>query len=186
MRIALIPTGRMELHGLERCLGRLFPGHELEVVESGRDALDRPIPFDGFTSSALPVPLRTTRDPPTNLSKLVQAMAAELEPGRAGERADHCIVIDDLELANVERPDRVVAAIRHEVRLHLEGGAAALRSLDWPTVARRPDHMRYARSLLVDLAEALGGWPSAVAQGGDEAVLTSIHRAPKDRVLRNM
>ena len=67
-----------------------------------------------------------------------------------------------------------------------DGGAAALRRLDWPTVARRPDHMRYARSLLADLADKLGEWPSTVARGGEEAPLTSIRHAPKDRVLRNM
>lgn len=300
----------MELHGLERCLGRLYPGHELEVVEAERDPHDRPVPFDGFTSSALPTPLRMPEDPPTNLSKLVQAMAAELEPGRVGKRADLCIVLDDLELANVERPERVVAAIRHEIRLHLEqlhqrrptlvarvaqalldrgsfhfavpmieawlfadpasvdvagipsdrvprltkgrdpeqfstddpeytvatdaeciamsrkrrnrraawmrpdrlrhpkaylswlcrdpsardctnyhetdGGAAALQRLDWPTVVRQPHHMRYARSLLADMADVLGRWPSVIPQGGDEAHLTSIRHAPRERVLRNM
>lgn len=41
MRIALIPTGKMELHGLERCLGRLFPDHEFVVVEAERDSIDR-------------------------------------------------------------------------------------------------------------------------------------------------
>lgn len=300
----------MELHGLGRCLGRLFPSQVFEVVEAERDAYDRPVPFNGCTSSSLPAPLRTSDDPPSNLSKLVQAMASVLEPGREGKRADLCLVLDDLELANVERPERVVAAIRHEVRLHLEdlrqrrptladrvaqtlldrgsfhfavpmieawlfadptaataipipgdrrprlaegrdpeqfladdpeyasaddaeciamarrrrnrraawmrpdrmrhpkayltwlcrdpsshdctgyhetdGGAAALQELDWPTVVRRPDHMRYARSLLADLADVLGQWPTTVSQGGYEAALTSIHHAPRDRVLRNM
>jgi hypothetical protein len=302
----------MELHGLGRCLERLFPAHDFEVVELERDAHDRPRPFDGFTSSRLATPLRAPTDPPSNLSKLVQAMASELVPGRAGKPADLCIVLDDLELTNLDQPGRVVDAIRHEVRLHLEelqrrrpqlaprvargllhggsfhfavpmieawlfadpagvtavgvpsdrrprlvqgrdpeqfltedpeyataddaecvalaskrrrrrqraawvrpdrtrhpkaylswlcrdpseadctryheteSGAAALRQLDWPSVARRPDHMRYARALLADLAAVLGGWPRNVAQGGDLASLTSIHQIPKDRVLRNM
>jgi hypothetical protein len=67
-----------------------------------------------------------------------------------------------------------------------DGGAAALRGLDWPAVVRRPDHMRFARSLLADLADALGRWPTTISQGGNEAPLTSIRHAPKDRVLRNM
>jgi hypothetical protein len=310
VRIALIPTGKMELHGLERCLGRLFPHHEFVVVEAERDPYDRPIPFNGFTSSSLPTPLRGPADAPSNLTKLVQAMAAELEPGRGDDRSDLCMVLDDLELANVDRPERVVAAIRHEVRLHLDelhhrrptlaprvaralldggsfhfavpmieawlfadpacltaagvpgdrptrltagrdpeqfltddpdftsaddaecvvmarkrrrrrapwiradralhpkaylgwlcrdpslpdctsyresdGGAAALRRLDWPTVARRPEHMRYARALLADLADKLDTWPSTVTRIGEEAPLTSVRHAPKDRVLRNM
>jgi hypothetical protein len=108
----------MELHGLERCLGRLFPSHELVVVPERLDERNGPFPFNGFTSSSIPTPLRGPSDPSTTLTKLVQAMAGELERGRS--QADLCIVLDDLELANVDRPQRVVDAIRHEVRLHLQ------------------------------------------------------------------
>lgn len=66
------------------------------------------------------------------------------------------------------------------------GGASALAQLDWSTVIRQPNHMRYARALLADLADALGGWPSNVARGGELERLTSIHEVPRDRVLRNM
>lgn len=107
----------MELHGLVRCLGRLFPSHAFVVVPERLDARDGPRPFNGFTSSSIPTPLREASEPGTTLTKLVEAMAGELERGRS--QADLCVVLDDLELANVVRPQRVIEAIRHEVGLHL-------------------------------------------------------------------
>lgn len=104
----------MELAGLPHCLGRLFPGHDFEALPQGamgpRNEL---VPYDGFTSN--PLPLAAQR--PTTLTRLVQAMSAALM-GRGA--ADLCVVLDDLELANVEQSETVVEVVRAEVRAHIE------------------------------------------------------------------
>ena len=33
MRVVLIPTGQAELGGLSRCLSRLFPDHDFDVLQ---------------------------------------------------------------------------------------------------------------------------------------------------------
>lgn len=112
-RVALIPTGQMELGGLAGCLQRLFPEHEFETLHQGFvGKRNQPEPFYGFTSSPLP----STTERPTTLTKLVEAMFGSL----IRDKDRQCVVIDDLELANVAEPERVVAVVRAEIREMLE------------------------------------------------------------------
>lgn len=68
-----------------------------------------------------------------------------------------------------------------------EHGVRALEDLDWPLVTRRPDHTRFARSLLADLEDMLGPPIQALPTElsiGDTHPLT--WPPPRDPVLRNL
>lgn len=65
-----------------------------------------------------------------------------------------------------------------------EGGRAALRDLDWPAVLEPPEHVRFMRSLIHDLAHALG--EDAVAQRYAGATHPRTWPPPRDRLLRNI
>lgn len=116
MLVKLIPTGRAELLGLAACLQPIFPTHTFECVRGGVDEQDRPLPFDSFTSSRIKAPDK----PGTVLGRLVQQLASEVCPGRAGKPADLAILIDDLELANADQPGIVIEAVRNAVKQHLK------------------------------------------------------------------
>jgi hypothetical protein len=123
VRVAIIPTGVMELRGLSGCLARLFPAHDFVDVprvpaRPGRDAE----PFSqSFTARHRP---SATTDVPTNLAKLVQELAGQVYPRRR-EAADLAVVVDDLELFNVDQPEVIVEAVRRAVRGHVERAALA-------------------------------------------------------------
>jgi hypothetical protein len=63
-------------------------------------------------------------------------------------------------------------------------GHEALRSLDWRGVLGPEAHARFARSLLVDLADGLGRSEAAALFPGDRHALTA--RNARDNVLRNL
>ncbi|HSJ99630.1 MAG TPA: hypothetical protein VK932_00260 [Kofleriaceae bacterium] len=119
MKIALLPTGRTEWHGLPIALQRLFPAHEFYgLPEEG--VFRSTGPFDGFTSSTL-----TERHEgeylPERARDLVERAAQEaLGDGSRREAADVVVVLDDLELANRHQPDRVLRVFRRAVERHLE------------------------------------------------------------------
>lgn len=110
MRIALITTGGMELLGLPTALDRLFPGHTIEAVEDvpGRC-------FSCITSNRLPLP--PTPYPPM-VDKIVARAAAMVDPRLSGG-PDMVLILDDLELANLDQPEVVVAVFRDAVARHL-------------------------------------------------------------------
>jgi hypothetical protein len=65
-----------------------------------------------------------------------------------------------------------------------DGGRAALRSLDWPAVLAPEEHVRFLRSLIHDLADALGQHDVAERYAGTTHPLT--WPPPHDRFLRNI
>lgn len=73
-----------------------------------------------------------------------------------------------------------------EPRAYVEtkGGQAALRDLDWPAVLAAEEHVRFMRSLIHDLADALGEY--AVAQSFAGATHSCTWPPPPDRLLRNV
>lgn len=126
MRVALLTTGRMEFYGLPKALWQLFPEHDFTCIPkiAGSDE-----PWDGFTSAALPI-----RAPAggSALDKLVQAMVANIVPGRDGNPPDFLVLLDDLELANADQPEVVIHELRCAVKRHigtLPHGLAARASL---------------------------------------------------------
>lgn len=117
MRVAVLATGVMELHGLAACLGQLFPSHSFEIVAERRGSVGVPAqPFNQSFTSRIDLirPLRT----PTTLEKLVRKLAATVYPRTRGA-PDVALVVDDLELCNVDQPGVAVEAVRRAVEAHL-------------------------------------------------------------------
>jgi hypothetical protein len=73
-----------------------------------------------------------------------------------------------------------------EPRAYVEtqGGQAALRALDWPMVLESHEHVRFLRSLIHDLADALGEY--AVAERFAGATHPCTWPPPTDKLLRNV
>lgn len=117
MRVALIPTGKLELCGLAGALERAFPGHEFAC----RPLIpgDKPAPFRSFTSAELP--LASLHDPSSSLSELVDAMIDAL---REDEDNDLVLVLDDLELFNEGKAGVVCDEFRAAVHRRLARLAA--------------------------------------------------------------
>jgi hypothetical protein len=124
MRVAVLPTGRMELAGVPLALEALFPAHDFYAVAKWPSE-----PFDSFTSSGEPL---TPTQPNGNVVKIVEQMAAELVPGRGGNAPDLLLVLDDLELPNKHQPEVVVQVFRDATARHL----AQLQSIN-PKLADR-------------------------------------------------
>ncbi|MCA9644837.1 MAG: hypothetical protein KC492_29310, partial [Myxococcales bacterium] len=55
MKVALLPTGRTEWHGLASALGRLFPAHDFYCLPTEAELQSAPdlFPYPGFTSAQL-------------------------------------------------------------------------------------------------------------------------------------
>jgi hypothetical protein len=113
MRVAILPTGGMELRGVPPALERLFPGHEFYPVPKRSEP---PVPFDSFTSSDKALRLDM---PNGNVDKLVEQMAAELVPGRRGHAPDLLLVLEDLEVPNKHQPGVVVQVFRDATVRHV-------------------------------------------------------------------
>lgn len=121
MKVAVITTGVMELHGLVGALARFFPGHDFHAIARvpampGRAAE----PFDGFTSN--PVKPSDAFDPASTLRKLIAQLAGCVYP-TAGV-FDLAVLLDDLELVNLRQPAVVTETVRAAVGAHVEAVAA--------------------------------------------------------------
>lgn len=113
MRVAILPTGRMEFRGVPRALATLFPDHAFYSISKRPGD---PEPFDSFTSSGRPL---TPAEPNGNVDKIVERMAAELVPGRDGDPPDLLFALDDLELSNRQKPQAVVQVFREATTRHV-------------------------------------------------------------------
>lgn len=113
--IALIVTGDMERLALAESLTRVFP--EAKFLESQK--------VDSFTSGQVTWPPPQRPGLLSNIEKFAIAMIAALDPGRRKPRPDRVVGIDDLELANLERPEAVIGAFRCALTTALERQAAA-------------------------------------------------------------
>jgi len=109
MRVALIPTGKLELLGLKPALDRAFPGHDFHCVPfTGND------PFRSFTSATLP--LATLHDQNSSLSELIGGIVDQLYPE---SKSDLVFALDDLELRNRGKEAIVIDEFRSGVARHL-------------------------------------------------------------------
>ena len=120
MRVAILPTGRMEWHALPRALARLFPGHTFYCLPTEaliRSHLER-FPYDGVTSVALQASHEET--PPESARELVARAAQEALGDRKQAPADLVVIVDDVELPNMAQPDRIVRVMHHAAQAHLE------------------------------------------------------------------
>lgn len=121
MKIAFVPTGRTEWHGLPGAFGTLFPGHEFLVLPTRREITSHPddFPAPGFTSAALQA--RHEDLPPEAACDLVARAAQAAVGDRSEKAADMVVVLEDLELANAAQPDRVTRVFRAAAIAHLRG-----------------------------------------------------------------
>jgi hypothetical protein len=119
MRVAILPTGRMEWNALPLALARLFPDHEFYSLPSQREIDSHPLdfPLPSFTSTRL-----RTGTPSAPAARLVQRAAREALGDRTGARdaADMVVIVDDLELANLDQPDVVADVFRVATFNHLD------------------------------------------------------------------
>ncbi len=123
MRIALIPTGVMELNGLAKSLRRCFGDeHDFFAVPSVPEAPGVSArAFNGFTSNGVNRDHASIAESPVRLlvAELAQQVYPRARRGRSGPAADLAIVIDDLELENVGAEDAVAGTFRLAVERHL-------------------------------------------------------------------
>jgi hypothetical protein len=120
MRIAVVPTGRMEHVGLPLALKRLFPGHEFYALPTFLEQKSNPhveFPIHSFTSTDVEALIGK----PNNADKLLaRALGEALGEQRRREAADLVIMLDDLELVNGHQPERVVKIVREAAQRHLD------------------------------------------------------------------
>ncbi len=154
MKIALLPTGRTEWHGLPGALKNLFPAepaHEFYVVPTAAEIRSNPdgFPYPGFTTT----PLRAAHEtsPPEAAEELVGRAAQEALGDRGVSPADLVIVLDDLELANSGQADRVCRVFCAAVQGHLAKLGAGGRSTRMQKIFRE----RVSFHLLVPMIEAI-------------------------------
>lgn len=160
MRVALLPTGRTEWHGLSVALERLFSGHDFYVLP-GAAVFGSTGPFDGFTSTTL-TENHEGEYLPEAASTLVEHAAQEALGDRRRDEADVVVVLDDLELANQHQPGRVTRVFRRAVERHLAGLHARARR-QTETALRE----RVSFHLIVPMIEAwFFGDPQALRAAG--------------------
>jgi hypothetical protein len=119
MKVALLPTGRTEWHGLAPALGRLFPEHEFYCLPTDAEVRSDPdrFPYPGFTSA--PLTSAHLNTPPESARELVSRAAQEALGDRRRAAADLVFIIDDVELPNTAQLHHVVAVMRRAVEAHL-------------------------------------------------------------------
>jgi len=151
MRVAILPTGRTEWHGLVGALERLFQGHEFYPLPTAMEVdSDRyKFPYDGFTSG--PLNARHVQEPPESAFLLVERAAQEAVGDRRQRPADLVVVLDDLELGN--EADLATQVFRAAVTQHLDGlrARANIRDLEMTAAALRK---RVSFHLVVPMIEA--------------------------------
>src|SRR5262245_54627390 len=149
MDVALIVTGDAEFGGLSRALERAFPGHKFRMFT--------PRKMNGFTSCRLtgdePKLSRLTRrgHVSTEVADLADMLITAADPGRKGQPEDLMVLVEDLELANVDQPERVVGWLREAVRARIN---VQFSSHDRREKAAQRVRERCSFHLLVPMLEA--------------------------------
>lgn len=130
MRVAIIPTGVMELGGLAAALQRLFPAHELYALPKIEARPGQPATPHDQTNTHRVSAGESREGPKSPRSRLIAALAGAVYPPGRGDTADLAIALDDLELFNLDQPGVVVGAIRAAVRSHMDDQALRLTMAD--------------------------------------------------------
>lgn len=129
MRVALIPTGRMEWEALRPALLRLFPGHDFECLPTREELASNAgmeFPIASFTSCDV----GRLFGRPNNADKLVERAAAEALGDRRRAAADLVVILEDLELDNQQQPREVVQVVREAAQRHLAKLSHETRTAD--------------------------------------------------------
>lgn len=171
MRVAFLPTGRTEWHGLPAAFARLFPDHAFEVIPSAVEVADHGegYPLDGITSCRLGAKHEAT--PPESAILLVERAATVLMDR---DPPDLLVILDDLELENRDQPDQVVRVFRAAVERHVTDADARKQRAR----ARLAEHASF--HLVAPMIEAwFFGDAAALATAG----VTEPHVLVPDRSL---
>lgn len=167
MRVALIPTGKLEMLGLAKGLASLFGDeHEFVCIPRRRDQPDEPFP--SFTSARLPVPSQRERRSP--LSNLVAVMVDALW----SDGYDLAVVLDDLELCNMGNEQVVVGEFRDAVARHLHWVAQR----DTKILRELGDRLRACGSFHI-ISPMIESWIFADPAGPANAGVPSLHLPPR-------
>lgn len=114
MRVQLVVTGDLERLGLGPSLERTFRalGHEVAFETAQK--------VHGMTTNPLPVPSQATI--PTSVQRMAEALVAGtlIKKTTRAPLPDLVVGVDDLELANLDQPERVVGWVRRGIRASLE------------------------------------------------------------------
>lgn len=130
MRVALLPTGRTEWHGLPQALQALFPEHEFYALPDEALFRSQRGPYASFTSSELTARSDDAGQGPSDRAAELVGYAAQAARGdrRGSPAADVVIVLEDLELSNRHQPDRVVRVLQRAVGGYLDEQQGGARS----------------------------------------------------------
>ncbi|MBT9557002.1 MAG: hypothetical protein IV100_13280 [Myxococcales bacterium] len=120
MKVAILPTGRTEWHGLAPALQRLFPSVEFYAVPTREEVTSYGLdyPYNGFTSSQLTENALTK--PPESAMALVARAAQTALGDKHSTAADLVVIVDDVELPNMHQIPRVAGVMRKAVETHLD------------------------------------------------------------------
>ena len=135
MRVAVLPTGHTEWHGLPAALGALFPAHTFFPLPGPTEMTSDPGVLRGFTAVRLGA--EHEADPPEFALDLIGRAAQAALGSITLPPAELVLILDDLELANADQPERVVAVLRRAVEVHLQGLPPAFRGTTQEALRRR-------------------------------------------------
>ena len=128
MRVQLIVTGDLEQIALGDSLARLFQraGSPIEFLRSAK--------VNGTTSHPLPDPVLfpSSTDIPSPMRRMARRIVADATQSRVKGQAppDLVIGVDDVELANVARPGRVVGWLKRAVLAEVEAMYPSLHAAE--------------------------------------------------------
>ncbi|MCX7110406.1 MAG: hypothetical protein NTX45_09810 [Proteobacteria bacterium] len=120
MRIAILPTGRMEWEALPQTLQSLFPHHEFYSLptETEIESYGEDFPAHSFTSCDV----TKLSGKANKADKLIERAAAEAigDSKRDRKAADMVIILDDLEIINLHQASAVVEVVREASQRFLD------------------------------------------------------------------
>ncbi len=171
MRVQLVVTGDLERLGLGPSLERTFRalGHEVAFATAQK--------VEGMTSNPLPVPTQATI--PTSVQRMAEALVVGtlIRKTTRAPLPDLVVGVDDLELANLDQPERVVGWVRRGIRATLEAMYPSSAARERAALALRE---RCSFHLVAPLVEAyFFGHRAALTMAGVPGQ-TRVHLAGED------
>ncbi|MBK9262939.1 MAG: hypothetical protein IPM54_24435 [Polyangiaceae bacterium] len=168
-RILLIVTGDLEKKALADSLERLLRASGCDVE------FDPPLKVPAITTTPLPDPSASAI--PTAVRNMAKALVEEALRGRRGNPPDLVIGIDDLELANVARPNVVIAWIKRGVNARID---ELYPSQDANSRVRAILRDRCSFHLLVPMVESYFYGHRAALTAARVALSTPVYRVGDD------
>lgn len=168
MLVRLVVTGDLERHALGPSITRIF------AATSPHLAIDVAHKLNELTTTRLPDPSNKAIRTPTPVTRMANALVTEALHCPRGNAADMVLGVADLELANADQPEAVLAWIRRAV---LEEIDRKYPSMDAASRARERVRARCSFHLFVPLVEAyFFGERAALTRAGIPEAATIYRR----------